>query len=189
MNELSPQFNGNYNQVSQNLLRITAIPKLSYQKIYPIQLQDLTHEFTIRESQNLLNHKILGSPHEIPLTVKVSSRKGIVEGFVKVCNRWGLDQKKQKILLGISESGIFSDAILNDNSFNLPQDLKDRIGYVISISLGLGILFGGNTDAEIEWLNSNRHSLSDLTPIEYMLQGHMFNIINIAEMVNRERGL
>ena len=114
--------------------------------------------------------------------------RGIVEGFIKTCQRWNLNSEQQKTLLGVSPSDPFGDLVLCGTLNFMSQDFEDRIGYVIGISIGLQILFRGNREAEINWLNSKRKSLGDLAPIAYMLNGHMIDIIEISHLVDRERG-
>ena len=114
--------------------------------------------------------------------------RGIVEGFIKTCQRWNLDSEQQKTLLGLSPSDPYGDLVLIGLVNFMSQDFEDRIGYVIGISIGLQILFRGNREAEINWLNCERKSLSNSAPIEYMLNGHMIDIIKISHLVDRERG-
>ena len=117
-----------------------------------------------------------------------NSPRGIVEGFIKTCQRWNLNSEQQKTLLGYSPSDPYDDLVLCVAPIFMTQDFKDRIGYVIGISIGLQILFRGNREAEINWLVCKRKSLGDLAPIVYMLKGHMIDIIEISHLVDRERG-
>ena len=71
----------------------------------------------------------------------------------------------------------------------LSLDVTDRAGYVIAISVGLGILYGENADAENRWLRRTRSALDGQSPLERMLGGHMIDLITVNRMVERERGL
>ena len=113
---------------------------------------------------------------------------GIAEGFIKTCQKWNLNSEQQKTLLGLSPSDPFGDFVLCGTLSFMSRDFEDRIGYVIRISIGLQILFRGNREAEINWLNCKRKSLDESTPIAYMLNGHMTDIIEISHLVDRERG-
>ena len=71
----------------------------------------------------------------------------------------------------------------------LSIDVRDRVVYVVSISLGLGALFDESVDAENDWLNLPREGLNHESPLMYMLKGHMVNLMTVVEMVEHERGL
>ena len=120
------------------------------------------------------------------------SQKRIRNTFIKTCDRWKLDTLQRKCLLGFLEHELDNETdelFVNDNFHNLPDDLDDRIGYLIKIGLGLQILFASNRCAEIRWLHGKRKNLKNLSPIEYMSQGNLSNIIQVAELVDRDRNL
>ena len=70
-----------------------------------------------------------------------------------------------------------------------PQDVQERAGYVLAISVGLGSLFDDAEDAELAWLNTPREDLKGRSPLACMLEGRMANVIEVALLVNRERGM
>ena len=120
---------------------------------------------------------------------KTSNPRGIFEAFVKTCQRWELDLDKQITLLGCRENISTGHQILSGRIIFPSQDIVDRAGYIVGISLGLGSIFGEVVDAEIAWLKCPRVGLQNKSPLDYMLEGHLVNLFVIAEMVKHERGL
>ena len=115
--------------------------------------------------------------------------RGVLKIFVETCQRWELKLEDQVILLGYQSAGSTGMQILNGRVREHSRDIKDRSGYVIAISIGLGILFGESIDAENQWLRNPRQMLDGKTPLDYMLGGQMIDLIAINRMVERERGL
>lgn len=120
---------------------------------------------------------------------QVRSRKGIVDAFVKTCQRWELDSDGQMILLGYRPNDATGRWVLAGQWIPSSQDFEDRVGYVVGISLGLGALFGEVADAEIGWLRQSQARLDGKSALEYMLEGHMAHLFIVARMVTHERGL
>jgi Protein of unknown function (DUF2384) len=116
-------------------------------------------------------------------------RSGTIDAFVKICQRWHLSTDLQIVLLGYKGCASFGSQILNGYLLSSPQDVLDRVGYILAISLGLGFLFDNSERAELAWLNAPRESLNGSSPLAYMLEGRMENLMNVAAMVAHERGL
>ncbi|MCY4463498.1 MAG: DUF2384 domain-containing protein [Albidovulum sp.] len=115
--------------------------------------------------------------------------RGELKIFVETCQRWKLKLKDQVILLGYQSGDSIGMQILNGRVRAHSRDIKDRSGYVIAISIGLGILYGESIDAENQWLRNPRQILDGKSPLDYMLGGKMIDLITINRMVERERGL
>ena len=116
-------------------------------------------------------------------------RKGLVDAFLKTCQRWHLNSDDQMILLGYRPNDAVGLRVLAGQWTPSSQDLEDRVGYVAAISLGLGTLFGEAVDAEIRWLKQPRARLDGKSALEYMLESHMASLFVVARMVTHERGL
>jgi len=117
------------------------------------------------------------------------SYKGLVDAFAKTCQRWHLSAAEQVILLGCKGSEFLGQQLLEGLFLELSQDARDRVGYVLGISLGLGALFDEHEAAELTWLMAPRDTLSGQSALNFMLEGHMVNLLIVADMVARERGL
>lgn len=124
-----------------------------------------------------------------PIRPDSSALAGMFEAFVKTCERWQLKQPDQAILLGYQDHQFLGQQLLMGFMPPRTQDVKDRIGYVLAISLGLGTLFNEDAAVERGWLNTEHGLLRGTTPLQFLLQGHMANLIDVAEIVRRERGL
>ena len=120
---------------------------------------------------------------------EASSPRGVIDAFIKICQRWHLSHDEEIILLGYRPGDFIGEHILAGRVLPSSQDVLDRAGFVVSISLGLGAIFGEVVDAEISWLSHRRKKLNNKSPLEYILEGHMENLFFVAEMVKHERGL
>jgi len=69
------------------------------------------------------------------------------------------------------------------------QDVRERAGYILAISVGLGSLFDDSERAELAWLKAPRDALNGNSSLAYMLEGRMANLMHVATMVARERGM
>ena len=121
--------------------------------------------------------------------ITANGPKGIYDAYVKTCQRWNLSRSQQIALLGFPENSIIGFRVLNGQLLRLQPDQEDRARYIVGISLGLGTLFGESIDAELNWLNQPRQQLDGKSPLNYMFEGHMTNLLTIIEMVKQERGL
>jgi hypothetical protein len=113
---------------------------------------------------------------------------GMFDAFVKTCQRWRLAQPEQSTLLGYKNQMFLGEQLLLGYMPPRTQDVRDRIGYILAISLGLGTLFNERIQPELDWLTTE-HKLLRATPLEFMLRGRMVNLFTVAEIVSRERAL
>jgi hypothetical protein len=120
---------------------------------------------------------------------KDTVRRGVLEAFTNVCQRWHITYREQIILLGYKDAEWLGAQVLLASGLDIPQDAKDRIGYMTSISLGLGGLFREAIDAERAWLRAPKAALRQETPLGFMLGGRMENLIKVLDLVEKERGL
>ena len=114
---------------------------------------------------------------------------GILEAFVKTCQRWRLDRNQQVVLLGFSPPSTLGTYVLNGQVLSASVDVQDRAALVFGISLGLGALFDEDPGVENEWLRTPRARFANASPLDYMLEGHMNHLLAVAELVRHERGL
>jgi hypothetical protein len=113
-------------------------------------------------------------------------RRGVVDGFIRVCERWGLSRAEQIILLGYAGNELMALNILR-NAVLASQDVKDRTGYVLNIAIGLRGLFNDAIGEELRWLRTPHRSLGDKAPLAYMLSGRMVDLITVHRLVLYER--
>lgn len=130
-----------------------------------------------------------GPSFDVPPKQTASAKSGTIDAFVKTCQRWHLSPQEQITLLGYSGSEFFGEQLLEGRLLAPPQDVRERAGYILAISVGLGSLFDESERAELVWLNTPRDALNGRTPLAYMLEGRMANLMYVATMVARERGM
>ena len=68
-------------------------------------------------------------------------RDPAMDAFVRVCQRWNLNEAEALTLLGYRDSPFLGKQILDSRSLSIPLDARDRSSYLLSISLGLGTMF------------------------------------------------
>ncbi len=145
------------------------------------------------EGHFLLGESAVTDPNLIPGYISRDTGRGRLRGsldaYVKTCQRWKLEPDKQMILLGYAPHNAVGRHVLSGNHIPLSQDFRDRIAYILRISLGLGSVFNEAVEAELNWLNKTRPELNDKSAFDYMLEGHMSNLFIIADLVEHERGL
>jgi hypothetical protein len=113
---------------------------------------------------------------------------GMFDAFVKTCQRWRLEERWHAILLGYKDNEFLGQQLLHGYMPPRTRDVRDRIGYVLTISLGLGALFSEDADAEFSWL-TKEHPVLKTSPLQFMLRGRMINLITVADIVRAERAL
>lgn len=118
-----------------------------------------------------------------------STATGIYDAFVNTCQRWHLGSDEQAVLIGREPNDLLAKCVLDGQVVPWTRDIEERAGYVVAISLGLGALFDEHIEAERAWLNQPRTRFSDRTALEFMLEGSMINLWQVADLVAEERGL
>jgi hypothetical protein len=120
----------------------------------------------------------------------VLRRSAAIDAFINTCERWKLAENEKLILLGYGDDSAFlGNQILQGHMLATPQDARDRAGYLLAVSIGLGAIFNEQPDAERSWLTLPKSELNEKTPLDFMLEGRMENILAVLRLVEQERGL
>ena len=138
--------------------------------------------------QGLLS-TVTAHPQPSPQQQDGNTATGIYDAFINTCQRWGLGANEQAVLIGRQPNDFLAKYILDGRVLPWTRDIEERAGYVVAISLGLGVLFDEHIEAERAWLNQPRTRFSDRTALDYMLEGSMTNLLQVADLVEAERGL
>jgi hypothetical protein len=141
---------------------------------------------TFGASAGLDTNRVLRPSRWPEANENVRARKGAIDGFVRTCERWRLNQPQQIVLLGYSGNELAGVPVLTGR-VRPSQDVIDRIGYVLGISIGLSALFNNSIPNEVDWLNQPQ--LGGTTPMQIMMSGKMLDMIRIVALVSRERAL
>jgi hypothetical protein len=131
---------------------------------------------------------ILRLPIWPAVTADKKQRVGVIDGFVKTCERWGLNKPQQIALLGYAGNELAAEHVLAGR-IRASQDVLDRTGYVLGISIGLRALFNNSIDGEVSWLKAPNTNIDHLSPLEFVLKGRMVNLIAVFNLVAHERAL
>jgi hypothetical protein len=119
---------------------------------------------------------------------RVSVPRGMFDAFFNTCQRWQLEQQAQLRLLGFSQHDFFGSQLLLGHVPARSQDVKDRVGYVLAISLGLGTIFNEAVAPELDWLSRVHPKLGE-SPLEHILRGRMVHLLAVVRLVEAERNL
>ena len=140
-----------------------------------------------------------GNPTFVPLAsirVPIGARieetmepQGIMSAFVLVCTRWELSRDEKAQLLGYPPGDPIAEGLMDGGIFATSQDIRERIGYVVGICVALSALFNRELEAELAWLRQTRAQLSGKSPVQFMLQRRMKNLVQVSELLRRERGV
>jgi hypothetical protein len=126
---------------------------------------------------------------EIPTQYDAPRHHGAIAILVNTCGRWGVSYSDIPILLGYKDNPQVGQSILDGIVAPQTQDVLDRVSYVLSISMGLGSLFNDEAKLEQRWLNTPHKMLASKTPLSFVLEGPMANLIAVDNLVRHERGL
>ncbi len=155
----------------------------------------LRQEFTAQSYEAKVRGNLLGQRLVFQYDRDVRSEPasklptGLADGFNKICQRWNLNRIERARLLHLeSEMGLF-DLIASGQVHPPTGDLKDRMAFVIGISVGLGDLFNDDRDAELQWLNTPKADFGNASAMSHMLEGSMQNLLAVVARVKVARGL
>ena len=120
-----------------------------------------------------------------------SRMRVVLKVFKNTCERWCLAIEDQAYLLALNSEYHFNYSVgrLGESAQDQSQAIIERGKYVISISVGLGILFLENAEEENNWLRCERLPLDGKTPLAYMLKGRFCDIERVLRLVEHDRGL
>ncbi len=77
----------------------------------------------------------------ISLAQATVQKSGLIEAFIKTCQRWRLNRQQQIVLLGYAGNDFLGAEFLAGRYVNAPQDVRDRASCLLGISIGLGAIF------------------------------------------------
>jgi hypothetical protein len=113
--------------------------------------------------------------------------RGLVEGFVKTCQRWMLSPEQQAVLIGYKENALGASDILAGRVKIPSQDVKDRMRFLVRMSLTLGALFNEVADSEVVWLHAKRVAFDGRSALDVLLQGRMTDVLAVVRFAESER--
>jgi hypothetical protein len=148
------------------------------------------HEFTIAHWQEF--QKRVARKQDLldwPAAQPRPGPRGVMEAFVKTCQRWRLNEHDPAVLLGYGTNSPLAREMMSGRWVDLPRDVRDRVGYIVGISVGLGAVFDEAVQAELDWLHRPHPKLADRAPLSTMLMGHMAQLITVLDLVAEERAL
>lgn len=102
---------------------------------------------------------------------------------------WGIPNREQQILLGVSNEGTFYNWKKNPESATISNDLLERTSYILGIWKALQILVPENRVSD-SWIKSanNSPAFNGQSPLKRMLGGYVVDLAHVRKYLDAERG-
>lgn len=98
--------------------------------------------------------------------------------FINIMSQWGVEQKKQSVILGLDVQEILKQRALG-NEIILPDSALIRISHVIRIYKSLRIIFALENQANA-WVHKPNASFNGNSAMEVMLAGEISDIEKVS---------
>ncbi len=110
--------------------------------------------------------------------------------FFGLSDRWGLQAKEERILLGDPAPSTFFNWKSRRTANRLSRDTLDRISYLMGIHKALNILLPSSRDAD-EWIKkpNNAPVFGGKTALNRMLGGSLTDLADVRRYLDAQRGL
>lgn len=110
--------------------------------------------------------------------------------FFSLSNRWNLQAKDERILLGEPAASTFFAWKAEKSAKKLDRDTLDRISYLMGIHKALNILLPSARAAD-EWIRkpNNAPLFGGDTALNRMLSGNLADLADIRRYLDAQRGL
>ena len=109
--------------------------------------------------------------------------------FFSLSNRWGLQAKEERTLLGDPAESTFFAWKANKSASKLSRDTLDRISYLMGIHKALNILLPSSRAAD-EWIKkpNNAPLFAGDTALNRMLGGSLTDLADVRRYLDAQRG-
>lgn len=97
----------------------------------------------------------------------------IAPQVTKLMDRWGLSEKDQKGLLGLSlEDKIPLENFRSGESLGIDMDCLGRMDQLLAIAKSLSLICQDNSDQAEKWVTHKNEDMDERPPLEIMMQGY-----------------
>lgn len=108
-----------------------------------------------------------------------------MEAFSNLADAWELSTEDQIKLLGSPGRSTFFK--WKKSGGNLPQDTVERISHLLGIFKALQILIPDEAQAD-SWIRRPNKYFKDRTALDVMLDGQFYNIYQVRQYLDAQRG-
>ncbi len=124
----------------------------------------------------------------IPLPPRRNLAGPALRAFFQISRRWKLNTEQERRLLGSPGRSTFF-RWKRDHAGSVPQDVLERISYLLGIYKALHILFPDDEQADA-WVNKANASplFGGRTALEHMLGGHVADLFVVRQYLDAQRG-
>jgi hypothetical protein len=132
-------------------------------------------------AESLTNHT------NIDLSVySPESRIVLAKMVTKLFQLWRLSVADQLDLLGLRpKSRSMLSKYRKGKALPESRDTLDRVGWLMSIHKGLGLLYPYNPELKYSWVNRRNKAFNDLTPLEVMREQGLLGVAKVARYIHK----
>lgn len=117
------------------------------------------------------------------------SRQALARMVIRLFQHWKIGTADQLNLLGLSET---SRAMLSryarGEALLSTRDMKDRVGWLLSIHKALRLLYPRNEEMRYSWVNRRNAAFGNLTPLAVMKEQGIIGIARVSRYLDFYRG-
>ena len=117
------------------------------------------------------------------------SRQALARMVIRLFQHWKIATADQLNLLGLSET---SRAMLSRDARGeallSTRDMKDRVGWLLSIHKALRLLYPRNEEMRYSWVNRRNAAFGNLTPLAIMKEQGIIGIARVSRYLDFYRG-
>jgi len=117
------------------------------------------------------------------------SRQALARMVIRLFQHWKIATADQLNLLGLSET---SRAMLSryarGEALLSTRDMKDRVGWLLSIHKALRLLYPRNEEMRYSWVNRRNAAFGNLTPLAVMKEQGIIGIARVSRYLDFYRG-
>jgi hypothetical protein len=130
--------------------------------------------------------------HTDPAAINIftpESRSALAKMVTKLFQYWKISTADQLELLGLSaKSRSMLTRYRNGEALPESRDTLDRVGWIMSIHKGLGLLYPYNEDVRYSWVNRRNKAFDNLAPLDVMREHGIIGIARVARYIDFYRG-
>lgn len=124
----------------------------------------------------------------VPLPPRRNLAGPALRAFFQISRRWNLNTEQERRLLGSPGRSTFF-RWKRDHAGSVPQDVLERISYLLGIYKALHILFPDEEQADA-WIGKTNTApiFGGRTALERMLGGHVADLFVVRQYLDAQRG-
>jgi len=119
----------------------------------------------------------------------IEQLKAGLKAFFRITDEWALTRDQRRALLGNPGTTLYSEWKAGTiKTRSVSTDLLDRLSYIVGIYKDLGIMHS-KENQQLFLANPTKIApFNDISPLEYMLSGHLVALADVRRYLDYRRG-